>query len=311
MGRRRRKGRNVHGILPFDKPAGITSNGALQRVRRIYDARKAGHTGSLDMIATGLLPICMGEATKVSGFLLEADKRYAVSCRLGTATDTGDSAGKIILRRPVPKLTREIVETELNAFRGEIEQVPPMFSAIKHHGKRMYELARQGLEVERPARRVHVYELTLTDVQDDRLQLMVLCSKGTYVRTLVADLGMRLGCGAHVEALRRLQAGPFLSEQMVSLERLEEIAEEGLEALDAQLYGPDAALENYPEANLKRDVAWYLLKGQPVLVPQTPTDGYMRLYDEKRRFLGVGIVLDDGRIAPYRLLSLFNAGGLD
>jgi len=292
----------VHGILVLDKPPGISSNDALQQVKRIYQAAKAGHTGSLDMIATGLLPLCLGEATKLSGFLLEADKRYHSVCRLGVTTTTGDSDGEVEQTRALPALDAARVEEVLQHFRGAIRQVPPMYSALKHHGRRLYELARQGIEVERAAREVRIHALRLLQLGERQLTLEVHCSKGTYVRTLVADVGEMLGCGAHVVALRRLQAGPFREDQAVTMERLQALQVEGLAALDALLLPAEAAVSDYPELTLGDSAAWYLHQGQPVLIPRAPTDGLLRLYNKHHRFLGMGEVLSDGRVAPRRLL---------
>jgi len=295
--------RDVHGILPLDKPVGFTSNDALQVVKAIYRARKAGHTGSLDMVATGMLPICFGEATKMSGFLLAADKLYRVACRLGETTTTGDSDGELVAERPVPRLRSADVERTLANFRGEIEQIPPMYSALKHQGKRLYQLARQGLEVERPPRRVVIRELRLLSLEERGMELRVRCSKGTYIRTLVEDIGKRLGCGGHVRALRRLEAGPFREEQMVSLQRLRELEGQGAQVLDPLLLKLDRAVAAYPAVSLDQSsLIWYLRQGQAVLVPNSPTEGLVRLYDCRDRFLGMGRVLDDGRIAPHRLL---------
>jgi tRNA pseudouridine55 synthase len=300
---RSKRGRAVHGILPLDKPAGLTSNAALQQVKALYQARKAGHTGSLDQLATGMLPICFGEATKLSGFLLDADKHYRVTCQLGVSTNTGDAAGEIVARAPVPALASGQVRAVLAEFTGEIEQVPPMHSALKHQGRRLYQLARAGLEVERRPRPVTIHVLELLELASDRLELEVRCSKGTYIRTLAQDIGARLGCGAHVSGLRRLGAGPFTADQMISMEQLEAArAQGGVEALDKLLFPMDAALANKPRVELAEPVAFYLRQGQPVLVPHAPTRGRLRLYDDRGRFLGVGEVLDDGRIAPRRLL---------
>ena len=305
---RRRNGRKVHGILPLDKPCGITSNTALQQVKRLYQAAKAGHTGSLDKLATGLLPLCLGEATKLSTYLLEADKGYVVEAHLGVATTTGDADGEILPRQgqpgPLPDRTR--VETALAGFRGSIQQIPPMYSALKHKGRRLHELAREGIEVERAPRKVRIDRLKLRSLEGDRFRFDLDCSKGTYVRTLVADLGELLGCGASVSALRRVRAGPFTEAHMLSIEQLEELAEspQAFQELDRVLLPPDRVLEHYPELLLDEDLAYYLLRGQPVQVSRAPAEGLLRLYDENRHFLGVGEILDDGRVAPRRLLQL-------
>ncbi len=296
--------RDVHGILLLDKPVGMSSNQALQAVKRLYRARKAGHTGSLDPMASGLLPICLGEATKISGFLLGADKHYLVTVRLGVRTATGDTEGEVLETRPVPPLDPEDVEPVLERFRGEIEQIPPMYSAVKHQGERLYRLARKGVEVERHPRRVTIRELRLVALRPEELELEVRCSKGTYIRTLAEDIGEALGCGGHVSALRRLGVEPFDEPEMVPLETLRErAAEGGPGALDAFLLPVEAALAGWPAVRLDADLAYYVRQGQPVLVPRAPTEGWVRLYEDGR-FLGVGEVLDDGRIGPRRLLRI-------
>jgi len=306
MARRHKRGRPVNGILLLDKPEGITSNKALQSVKNMYFAQKAGHTGSLDPLATGMLPICFGDATKVSAFLLDADKRYQLSCKLGVVTNTGDSEGEIISQADVPELNREQLEAVLNSFKGEIEQIPPMFSALKHKGERLYNLARQGIEVERKARAVTIYELDLINFEGDTLKLDVSCSKGTYVRTLVEDIGAKLGCGAHVTQLRRLTVGPFTDpEKMVTVEQLEALREHDRDALDDLLLPTDAGLMHWPDVQLNADMSYYLLQGQPVQVPRAPTEGWVRIYNaDKQQFIGVGQVADDGKIAPKRLFQV-------
>ncbi len=211
MGRRKNKGRNVSGVLLLDKPKGCSSNHVLQRVKRLFGAAKAGHTGSLDPLATGMLPVCFGEATKISAFLLEADKRYHLKCQLGVSTATGDAEGDVLDTQDVSSIKESAIKAVLPEFIGEIEQVPPMYSALKHNGERLYKLARQGIEVERKPRRVTIYDIEfLSFEQDDQqraiLELEVSCSKGTYVRTLVEDIAKKLNCGAHITALRRLKS---------------------------------------------------------------------------------------------------------
>ena len=305
MGKRHKKnGRHIHGILLLDKPTGITSNTALQRVKRLYDACKAGHTGSLDKMASGLLPICLGEATKLSSYLLNSDKHYRATCKLGIVTSTGDAAGEKVSVHKVPSLTREDIEEVLNEFRGEIAQVPPMYSALKYKGQRLYQLAYQGIEVEREARSVMIDELSLLDYAEDQIEINVRCSKGTYIRTLAEDVGNKLGCGAHISALRRLGVGPFNEDQMISAGELEQSAEQGLAVLDQQLLPMDSALLHLSEVELAENVAYYIRMGQPVLVPRAPTAGLVRIYDQNRVFLGIGEVLEDGRIAPRRLMQM-------
>jgi tRNA pseudouridine55 synthase len=303
MSRRRTKGRNVDGILLLDKPIGLTSNEALQKVKWLFHARKAGHTGSLDPLADGLLPLCFGGATKVSAFLLDADKRYRVRVRLGETTTTADAEGEITERRPVPDLSPAQIETVLERFTGPIEQLPPMYSALKHKGERLYNLARRGIEVERTPRTVEIRELRLIVWASPELELDVHCSKGTYVRTLAEDIGATLGCGAHVTALRRTAVGPYADSGAVGLAELERRAEGGAEALDTLLLPMDSALGGWPAVRLSADAAFYLGKGQPVLIPKAPTQGWVRLYGPDDGFLGVGEILDDGRVAPRRLLQ--------
>lgn len=295
--------RPVDGLVLLDKPVGWTSNAALQAVKRLYRAKKAGHTGSLDPLASGLLPICLGEATKLSGLLLNADKSYRFTCRLGVITATGDAEGEVLATRPVGPLSREQIEAALRRFTGPIQQIPPMYSAVKRDGQPLYKLARQGIEVERAPREVTVHELRLLRQDAEELECELRCSKGTYVRTLAADLGEALGCGAHVSALRRTAVEPYDAARMVTLDALRERAERGLAALDEWLLPPDSAVANWPAVSVSGDSAFYLRQGQPVLVPRAPSQGWLRLYQEGRQFLGIGEILDDGRVAPRRLLG--------
>lgn len=295
--------RPVDGLVLLDKPVGWTSNAALQAVKRLYRAKKAGHTGSLDPLASGLLPLCLGEATKLSGLLLNADKSYRFTCRLGVITATGDAEGEVLATRPVGPLSREQIEAALRRFTGPIQQIPPMYSAVKRDGQPLYKLARQGIEVERAPREVTVYELRLLRQDAEELECELRCSKGTYVRTLAADLGEALGCGAHVSALRRTAVEPYDAARMVTLDALRERAERGLAALDEWLLPPDSAVANWPAVSVSGDSAFYLRQGQPVLVPRAPSQGWLRLYQEGRQFLGIGEILDDGRVAPRRLLG--------
>lgn len=300
---RKKRGRAVTGILLLDKPAGLTSNHALQKLKRLYGARKAGHTGSLDPLATGLLPLCFGDATKVSGFLLDADKSYEVTCRLGVATDTADAEGEVIEEAPVPAFSDDDLERACAGLRGEIEQLPPMYSAIKHQGRRLYDLAREGVEVERTPRPVTLYKLEAERVDAETLQLHVHCSKGTYVRTLAEDLARGLGTVAHVTGLRRTALGPYTDPAMWTLEQLEALGEDGTGALDDALLPMDSALVGYEALNLADDLAWFLVQGQPIFVPRAPAHGWVRLYQGGERFLGMGQILDDGRVAPKRLIA--------
>jgi len=303
LARRRNRGRNVHGILLLDKPAGLTSNRALQQVKRLYDANKAGHTGSLDPLATGMLPICLGEATKVSGFLLDADKRYQAVIKLGVKTNSGDADGEVVETRPVPPLRRAQVVEVLEAFLGTQMQTPPMHSAIKQQGVPLYKLAHQGIEVTRKAREVTIHSIELLRLDDDELEIDVHCTKGTYIRTLAEDIGEALGCGAHIAALRRTGVGGLAMARMVDFDTLEATAGQGFEALDALLVPAGDALPEWPAVRLSEDASYYLRRGQPVFVPQLKASGWVRLYRGEEEFLGLGTVLDDGRVAPKRLLA--------
>ncbi len=308
MARRgRRKGRPVNGLLILDKPEGMTSNAALQVAKRTYAAAKAGHTGSLDPLATGVLPLCFGEATKFSQFLLEADKRYVTRFRLGVVTNTGDADGEVRDEREVPAFDEATLESVFEGFRGEIEQVPSMFSAMKVDGQPLYKLAREGIEVERKTRKVTIRDLTLIERDATSLVLDIRCSKGTYVRSLAEDIGEVLGCGAHVSELRRVESGPFVESGAVSLEELRSIKDDGgFDALDAALLPASSAVADWPSVELTGVMAAYMRQGQPVLVPQAPTEGWVRVYaegDAGTTFMGVGEILSDGRVAPRRLVS--------
>ncbi|MGH8428043.1 MAG: tRNA pseudouridine(55) synthase TruB [Gammaproteobacteria bacterium] len=294
-----RRGEQVNGILLLDKPAGITSTHALNRAKRALNARRAGHTGSLDPLASGMLPLTFGEATKLSAFLLNAEKRYRVEVRLGIATETGDADGAIRDARAVGKLNDADIEAALERFRGEIKQIPPMYSALKHHGERLYTLARKGVTVEREPRAITIYELRLVGREAERLHLEVRCSKGTYVRTLAEDIGMALGTLAHVSALRRTGvAGYEEGDGLVPLATLE------ADSVPAHFLLPaDSALRDWPAVTLSRDLAYFLRHGQPVMIPRAPMTGWLRLYDEGEQFIGVGEMLEDGRVAPRRLVN--------
>lgn len=306
----RRRRRIVDGILLFDKPLGMSSNKALQHVRWLYGAAKAGHTGSLDPLATGLLPLCFGQATKVCGYLLDADKSYEVVCRFGRRTVTGDREGEVVETGSADAARLAGLAQALGRFRGEIHQIPPMYSALKHEGERLYRLARQGKEVVRPARPVTIHELTLIEQAGDTATLQVRCSKGTYVRTLVEDIAAALGTVAHVHDLRRLELGPFsLSQGAHDMATLQCDADVGdWERLDALLLPLDAALRHYPAVTVDETSAFQLTQGKVVSVPDTLTGGQtVRLYGPDERFLGMGEILGDGRCAPRRLMQ----GGRD
>jgi tRNA pseudouridine55 synthase len=295
--------RNVHGILLLDKRFGVSSNQALQEVKRLLNAAKAGHTGSLDPLATGLLPLCFGEATKVSGMMLDDDKRYRVVIRLGVLTDTGDAEGAVLETKPVPEITQEMLDDCLQRFTGTIDQVPPMYSALKLNGKKLYELAREGKTVERKARQITIYELKQLDFQADRLTLEVFCSKGTYIRSLAEDIGFYFGCGATVAELRRLQAGVFHIDDAFTIEQLRTMDEQQIEAL---LLNVDAPLQTMPVVELPDTDAGKIRNGQAVQAePSQP--GQVRLY-HAGMFLGLGEMRMDGKLAPCRLFNLEKSG---
>jgi|SRR5699024_81437 len=301
---RRPRGRDIHGILLLNKSTGVTSNGALQVAKRLLAGAKAGHTGSLDPLATGMLPLCFGEATKFSQFLLDADKSYAVTAKLGVTTETGDADGEVVESKPVTASAAEI-EAALLSFLGPIEQIPSMYSAIKHEGQPLYKLAREGKVVERKPRPVTIYSISDIAINGDELRFHVACSKGTYVRSLVEDVGAKLGCGGHVTALHRTAVGPFQEDQMFTMDDLGAIKQEGdFAALDALLLPIDAAVRDWPAVMLGPDASYYVRQGQPVMATERPTEGWVRLYaSEENEFLGVGEVQDDGMIAPRRLLA--------
>ncbi|ANJ67997.1 tRNA pseudouridine(55) synthase TruB [Halothiobacillus diazotrophicus] len=314
---RRRRGREINGILLLDKPLGLSSNQALQRVKHLFNAAKAGHTGSLDPEASGLLPLCFGHATRVSGLLLDADKTYRVIGRLGLRTETGDMEGAVIEERPVPTLTAATLEPYLAQFRGLVAQVPPMYSALKVDGKRLYELARAGEVVERKPRDIHFYRIELLKFDGRDFELLVHSSKGAYIRTLVEDIGAEIGCGAVVTRLRRTGLGPWLFEsdgadpavdasgaRMWTLDALKEIVEGGEEsAIDRVILPTDSALSGYPTVRLDSESAFHIRHGHPVFVGNAPQTGLFRLYGPDDLFLGMGEVLDDGRVAPRRLFA--------
>jgi tRNA pseudouridine55 synthase len=301
-----RRGRPVDGILLLDKPLGVSSNHALQSVKRLYEAAKAGHTGSLDPLATGVLPLCFGEATKFSQYLLDADKAYESTFVLGTVTDTGDAEGRVLEYKDASGVTESDVITALQAFEGDIEQIPSMFSAIKQGGQPLYKLARKGLEVERKPRSVVIKTLQLRAFRGGErpeADIYLECSKGTYVRSLAEDLGRAIGCGAFVSALRRTRAGPFGIEDSVTLNGLEALKGAGESGvLDTLLLPTDAALGALPLVRLSESSGFYMRQGQPVMVSNGPRDGIVRVALDSGEFLGVGEMLDDGRVAPRRLI---------
>ena len=303
---RRRRGRALDGILVLDKPHGVSSNRALQMAKRLYGAAKAGHTGSLDPLATGVLPLCFGEATKFSQYLLDADKAYESTFVLGVATATGDAEGEVLATVDASAVAEADVAAALEAFRGEIEQIPSMYSALKHQGQPLYKLARQGKEVERKARRVVIKQLELRGFRSGakaEVDVYLECTKGTYVRSIAEDLGSMLACGGHVSRLRRTRAGAFGIEQSVTMATLEALhANDRIADMDALLLSADAAVEGLPLVKLSESGGFYIRQGQPVLVPNAPCDGMVRVALETGEFLGIGEILDDGRVAPRRLV---------
>ncbi len=297
--------RAVTGILLLDKPLGLSSNLALQRVKRVYSAVKAGHTGSLDPMATGVLPVCLGEATKVSQFLLESNKRYCAVLKLGQSTSTGDKDGVVLADQPVNFLNQEDVERAARTLIGERDQVPPMYSALKYQGQPLYKLARQGVTVEREPRHVYIFRLVCNLQTHDRYPLITLdvtCSKGTYIRTLAEEIAAVLGTIGHLVALRRLQSGPFNIADVITLDRLESIMQtSGQAAVDSLLRSPELAISHLPKLELSTASAICLRQGQPVLVPNSPVNGKVRLAKADGEFVGIGEMLDDGRVAPRKI----------
>ena len=316
---RRAKGRPVNGIFLLDKPGGISSNRALQIVKRIYGAAKAGHTGALDPLATGMLPLCFGEATKFSQFLLDADKRYITTAKLGQRTDTSDADGEIVEERPLPEnLTADQINDLLQQdFVGQITQVPSMFSALKHNGQPLYKLARQGIEVEVKSRQVTVFQIDLLDFRGDEVDLDIRCSKGTYIRSIVQDMGEMLGCGAHVKMLRRLDSGPYKAENMMPLDELEALSEKIAEEmgndatpesiqtrLDELLLPPWSPVADTPELRLTEKQTRTLCFGQTVILENPEPAELVRIIDDASdRFLGIGEVNAQGQLLPRRLMS--------
>lgn len=303
---RRRNGRALDGILVLDKPCGLSSNRALQTVKRLLGAAKAGHTGSLDPLATGVLPLCFGEATKFSQYLLDADKAYSSTFVLGAVTDTGDAEGQVLDVRDASGVTEGDVIAALRLFEGEIEQVPSMFSAIKQDGQPLYKLARQGLEVARKPRSVVIRQLHLRAFRaggQAQVDIDLECSKGTYVRSLAEDLGRELGCGAYVSVLRRTRAGPFSIDDAVALPALEALQRAGgAGEIEKCLLPADTAVGSLPLVRLSESGGFYIRQGQPVMVPNAPRGGIVRVALHSGEFLGVGEILDDGRVAPRRLI---------
>ena len=299
---RSREYRDIDGILLLDKPLGLSSNQALQQVRRLFNARKAGHCGSLDPLATGVLPICLGEATKFSGYLLGANKCYRASCRLGQTTTSGDAEGEIIETSTVQVDVTQIQQL-LPQFVGEIEQIPPMYSALKHQGKRLYQLAREGKQVERAPRKITIHQLTLLDFDGQTLDIDVACSKGTYIRTLAEDIGAQLGCGAHLSALHRSSVDKFDEADAFSMEQLENLQAQGIELLDTVLLPVGAALEQFPQIILNPSDSLDIRQGRRIGLAATAEPGLRRLRSSEGAFLGLGELAGNGELSAKRLMN--------
>ncbi len=297
---RRRKGRNISGVLLLNKPTGISSNKALQRVRAMLNASKGGHTGNLDPMATGLLPLCFGEATKFSSYLLDADKAYIACARLGQITDSGDADGEIIQQRPVPEITEEQIRQVMDQFTGDIEQVPPMYSALKQNGQPLYKLAREGKTVERKPRPVTIFQIELISWQSPDLTFSVRCSKGTYVRTLAEDMAEVLGPGAHLISLHRTHTGGFAADAMIDMDKLQSERDQEL-SLDGYLMSPDVLVAHFPQKNLSVAESQRILHGQDV-TNDAELSGMVRLYDAEDQFIGLAEATNAGRLQPRRIV---------
>ncbi|MGK0408252.1 MAG: tRNA pseudouridine55 synthase [Shewanella psychromarinicola] len=308
---RRPKGRFIDGIVLLDKDTGMSSNFALQRVKRLFNANKAGHTGALDPLATGMLPICLGEATKFSQHLLEADKRYLVTAKLGERTDTSDSDGEVVQTRPI-NITQELLDEKLAFFRGTTQQIPSMYSALKYQGQPLYKYAREGIEIPRESRPITVFELNFIKLEGDELTLDIHCSKGTYIRTIIDDLGEMLGCGAHVMMLRRTQVAEYPYEKMVTLAQLEALLEQAHRQdvapktlMDPLLLPMDTAVANFAEINLPQAMLYYVMQGQAIQAAGLKPNELVRItIGDERRFVGIGTMNDDGLLAPKRLIVI-------
>lgn len=294
---------SINGILLLDKSKDMTSNRALQKAKRLFNAKKAGHTGSLDPIATGMLPICFGEATKFSQFLLNSDKTYHVTARLGVQTTTGDSEGEMIAEHPVTNMSAKRIEKAMQKFLGKIQQIPPMFSAIKHEGQPLYRLARRGIEITRQSREVDIFSLQLHDFSEDTFTFQVHCSKGTYVRTLVEDIGCVLGCGASVTELRRLTVTPYANASMYTLENLETIfTEHHFNGLISCLLPIETAVQTFPILELSQSSAFYLRQGQAIRIHNKMDHSFVRLVSEDKTFIGIGEIIEQSKVKPKRLV---------
>jgi tRNA pseudouridine55 synthase len=302
---RNKKGKDIDGILLLDKPLGRSSNSALQKVRYLFNAKKAGHTGSLDPLATGVLPICFGQASKVSAYLLDSDKRYTCTAQLGETTTTGDKEGDVLQTRELKPFSAEQVEAVLEKFRGDIQQIPPMFSALKHNGQPLYKLARQGIEIKRKARDVTIHELTLLEQTEDSITLDVHCSKGTYIRTLAQDIGDELGFGAHLSMLRRTDVSPFDCSKLYTIEDIEKLAEANEQ--EATLLPIDSALIHLPSLILTEEESNCVKNGLKVSRSDVPDSDMIKMYLESGEFIGIGRCSHgeqgEKRLAPKRMMK--------
>ena len=294
----RRPKKNISGVLLLDKPIGYSSNQALQKIKLVYQAAKAGHTGTLDPLATGLLPLCFGEATKFAHFLTDADKVYIATLKFGITTNTGDAEGEVLSVKDV-NFSKMQLEQVCNQFVGVISQIPPMYSALKHEGKAMYEYARAGVEIERAARTITIHNIEINAFDQDVATITVKCSKGTYIRTLAEDIGAQLGCGAHLIGLRRTATANYQINQAITLEQFEAMspAQRALLLLPA-----DSAVQHLPAITLDADSTFYLQQGQAIWQSGSVPQGLIRLYNEQHEFLGLGELQSDGKIAPKRLI---------
>ena len=292
--------RNIHGVLLLDKPLGYSSNQALQKVKWLFQASKAGHTGTLDPLATGLLPICLGEATKFAQYVTDADKTYIANIKLGIKTTTGDAEGEMITTNPV-NVSQQQFEKACKQFIGNISQIPPMHSALKHEGKALYKYAREGLEIERKARHVTIQDITVVSLHGSDAVVNVRCSKGTYIRTLAEDIGSTLGCDAHLTGLRRTETAGYNIQDALRIDQLETLS---IEQRDQLLLPVDSAIDMLPKVDISADAAYYFRKGQAIWEPGQIPDGSLRIYEDGGAFIGLGMRMQDGKIGPKRLVNL-------
>ncbi|MEE9327990.1 MAG: tRNA pseudouridine(55) synthase TruB [Cocleimonas sp.] len=297
----RKKGNDIDGILLLDKPLGRTSNSALQKVRYLFNAKKAGHTGSLDPLATGVLPICFGQASKVTPLLLNSNKRYLCTLELGSITTSGDKEGDVLETREITPFNETEIETILPKFRGEIKQIPPMYSALKHNGQPLYKLARQGIEIKRKEREVTIHKLELVEYTNNTITFDVMCSKGTYIRTLAQDIGEELGCGAHLSMLKRTEVEPFDCSKLYTIEEIETLATAN--DLDKTLLAIDSVLQDHPSLTLADEETARIKNGLKVSRRDIPNSQLIRLYDSKKSFIGIGRYSSDHQLAAKRLMK--------